>query len=87
MKQFLNFDRMITPAIIKVIFWIGVALTVIAGLIQFFAGIASPYGGGIQVASGLMTIIIGPLFTRIYCELLIVLFKMHEALQQIKDKQ
>ncbi|WP_148434746.1 hypothetical protein [Gracilibacillus massiliensis] len=31
-----------------------------------------------------MVIVVGPLVTRIYCELLIVVFKMHDALQTIK---
>ena len=86
MNQFFNFNKMITPTIIKVIFWIGVVSTVIIGLIQFFIGLGSPYGGGFQVFMGMLTIVMGPLVTRIYCELLIVLFKMHEALQDINQK-
>ncbi|TYR73422.1 DUF4282 domain-containing protein [Rossellomorea vietnamensis] len=85
MNQYINFDKMITPAIIKVIFWAGVGLSVISGLIMMISGAASPYGGGFMVFTGLMTIILGPLFTRIYCELLILLFKMNEALQSIKS--
>jgi hypothetical protein len=77
---------MITPTIIKIIFWAGVGASVIMGLIMLISGAASPWGGGIQVFGGLLTIVIGPLVTRIYCELLIVLFKMNEALQDIKSK-
>jgi hypothetical protein len=85
LNQYLSFDKMITPAIIKVIFWAGVGLSVISGLIMMISGAASPYGGGALVIIGLLTIILGPLFTRIYCELLILLFKMNEALQSIKS--
>ncbi|WP_396125449.1 DUF4282 domain-containing protein [Bacillus sp. Marseille-Q3570] len=38
------------------------------------------------VISGLVLIIVGPLVTRIYCELLIVLFKMQESLHKIDQK-
>mgnify|MGYP001346096307 FL=1 len=85
MKRFIQFDRMVTPAIIKAVFWIGVIVTVLAGLAQIFAGMSAPFGGGAQVVGGLLIIILGPLFTRIYCELLIILFKMHETLQKIND--
>ncbi|WP_130293394.1 DUF4282 domain-containing protein [Fictibacillus sp. BK138] len=32
---------------------------------------------------GLVLILVGPVLTRIYCELLIVLFKMQESLHKI----
>ena len=57
LNKFLNFDEMITPVIFKVIFWIGVALTVISGLGLIISGIGSRYGGGIQVLMGLLTIV------------------------------
>ncbi|MGY4688568.1 DUF4282 domain-containing protein [Salibacterium sp. K-3] len=86
MNNFLNFNTMITPVIIKVIFWIGVVLSIIGGLIQFFIGMTADFGGGGQVFLGLLTIVLGPLFTRIYCELLIIFFKMQESLHQINGK-
>lgn len=45
--------------------------------------------GGISFSSFLMGIvyaILGMIFARIWCELLIVLFKMNEALQTLKNK-
>ena len=86
MKEFLQFDNMITPSIIKFVFWIGAALSVLFGIIQIFAGAASPYGGGAQVISGLFTMVLGPFIMRIYCELLIVFFKIQETLQEINNK-
>lgn len=83
---------MITPMIIKIIFWIGLAASVIFGLITAFSGLAvmfSPYGGfeGFMVfLGGLLTIVFGVLGVRIYCELLIVFFKMQESLASINDK-
>ncbi len=85
-QKFISFDKMITPSIIKIIFWLGVAISIISGLIIIIGGIASPYGGGGEVISGLLFIIFGPLMTRVYCELLILLFKIHDNLCEIKDK-
>jgi hypothetical protein len=85
-QEFTSFNKMITPTIIKIIFWIGVVGSVLFGVIQIGSGIASPYGGGLLVFSGLVLIIVGPLVTRVYCELLILLFKMHESLQNISNR-
>jgi hypothetical protein len=79
MGDFLNFNKMITPTIIKFIFWVGSGFSVLAGLILLFQG-------GMESFFGLVVMVVGPFMTRIYCELLIVLFKMHEALQTIASK-
>ncbi|GAE95484.1 hypothetical membrane protein [Gracilibacillus boraciitolerans JCM 21714] len=84
MEKFIKFDSMITPMIIKIIFWIGVGLSILSGLGIMISGFTTYYGGGFQVFLGLVVIVVGPLIIRIYCELLIVVFKMHDALQTIK---
>lgn len=84
--KFVNFDKMITPTIIKILFWIGIAVVVISGLFSLVGGIITPYGGGRAVLMGLLTLVIGPIVVRVYCELLIVIFKMHEALEKIASK-
>lgn len=78
-KQFASFDKMLTPTIIQIIFWIGVVIFVLAGLIQML-------DGGINIIGGLLTIVIGPLFVRIYCEMLIIFFKIHDSLNALNDK-
>jgi len=85
MTDFLNFKKMITPLIIKVLFWIMVALSVIVGLVGIVAG-ASSYGGGLAVLGGLAWIILGPLVARIYCELLIVIFSINENLTEMNER-
>ncbi len=85
-KEISSFDQMITPMIIKIVFWIGVIVSVIAGLALILKGANSYYGSGAEVFSGLLILVLGPLTTRIYCELLIVLFKMHESLNEIRLK-
>jgi len=75
MRDYLTFRKMITPAFIQVIFWIGVALIVFGSL---FAASETPLGG-------LGAIIIGLLVWRIYCELMLILFKIYERLGEISD--
>ena len=83
--DFLNFDKMITPVIIKIIFWIGITICIIAGLAMIISGVSSYWGGGLQVLSGLATLILGPLGVRVYCELLIIIFKINDSLSEIKE--
>ncbi len=75
MEEFLAFRKMITPMIIQVIFWIGVVLAVILGFVMLFQ----------NVLLGLIQIIVGPILVRIWCELVILAFKMLETLQEIRE--
>jgi len=84
MEDFISFRTMITPTIIKVLFWIGVAGSVISGLIQIASSFGR-YGNGFLFLSGLLIIIIGPILTRVYCELLMLFFRMYDTLVEIKD--
>ena len=83
MEDYLSFRKMITPLIIQILFWVGVAGSVIMGLVTIGSSFGR-YGGGMQFLIGLLIIIIGPIVTRIYCELLILFFRMYDTLNDIK---
>ncbi len=82
MNDFLSFRTMITPIIIQIVFWIGVALCFIFGLALLVVG-STYYGGGGPVW-GLLVILFGPVLVRIYCEVFIILFRINETLTEIK---
>lgn len=90
-KDFINFQRMITPLIIKVLFWIGVGLSVISGIWTFFGGIISGINNDsfLLVIGGLIggpiSILFGVMTTRIFSELLILFFQISETLTDIKS--
>src|SRR5699024_12778759 len=94
MKKYLNFDVMITPTIIKILFWIGVAASLLGGIIFFFSGLATMFcgfrgafsGGLFTMISGVFIAVFGVLVSRIYCELRIVAFKALEKLSSIDRK-
>lgn len=97
MTEFLGFRKMITPVIIQILFWIGVAVSVMSGIGLMLAGAAASaeagrYGGGaglpggLLVFAGLLQIVLGPIFVRIYCELLILFFRIYETLAEIRDE-
>jgi len=85
MEDFLKFRKMITPVIIQVLFWVGVAGTVIAALVVMAMSFGSSGGGAAQFLGGLVMLVLGPVVVRIYCELLILFFRMNETLTDIKN--
>lgn len=82
MKDFFSFRTMITPIIIQIIFWVGVALCIILGIGYMVVG-AHYYGASAPVY-GLLILLFGPLVVRIYCEILIIFFRINETLTEIK---
>ena len=75
MGDFLRFEMMITPIVIQILFWLGVAASVIAGIVLIA-------GGNVQ---GILLIIFGPIGARIYAELLIVFFRINDHLREIQQ--
>jgi len=84
MEDFLSFRKMVTPLIIKILFWVGVAFSVIAGLVIIISSFTTRGGGGLFLF-GLLVMLIGPVISRIYCEILILFFRMHDSLNEIRE--
>lgn len=80
MKDIFYFDSMLTPKIITVVYWFMLLSSLVTGLGTMFVGENSSFLGGLGI------ILVGAIFSRIWCELLIVLFKINENLQNIVNK-
>jgi hypothetical protein len=80
MKSIFFFDSMLTPKIITVVYWFLLVVAVFSGVAAMF----SDYGGGFLTGLGIL--IGGAVGARIWCELLIVLFKINANLQKIAEK-
>ena len=85
MDDFLKFRKMITPAIIQVLFWVGVVIAVLGALGTMVSSFFRGGGGVVTFFGGLIMLVVGPVIVRIYCELLILFFRMNETLTEIKD--
>ena len=84
MKDFLYFDKMLTPKLITFVYWLLLLVSVLGGIGSMFIGY-----GGFSIGKFLLGVFYagcGALAARIWCELLIVAFKMNEALQVIRNK-
>ena len=86
MGDFLAFRKMITPTVIQVIFWLGVVGCVIMGLSVLSQGetLAFVAPGVSPTLIAILILVLGPLVIRIYCELLMVLFRIYESLRNIE---
>jgi hypothetical protein len=80
MKDLFFFDSMLTPKIITFVYWLMLFTAVIASI----GVMAAPFPGAFF--AGLAVLIGGVVLTRIWCELLIVLFKIHESAQAVARK-
>ncbi len=78
MNEYLTFDKFITPIIIQILFWLGLAGIVIMALFLIVSGVPS---GGLM---GILYLLLGPIFWRVYMEIVLVLFKIHEELRMIR---
>ena len=86
LAEFLAFRRMFTPVLVQILFWIGIAGCVFTALGQLIAGFRG--GGAIGgVVLALLTLIVGPIVVRVYCELIIILFRIYDTLQEIKGQR
>lgn len=82
--EFIAFRRFVAPYIIMVAYWLGTFGIIVMGLMAFVG--AFRFGGEMAVFlvfTAMMYIILGPIFVRLYCELLVVAFRVYETLQDI----
>lgn len=77
LAAFMSFDKMISTKIIKIVYFISLVSVVFTALsLMVF---------GRQFFGGLITLIFGPLFVRIWAEMLIVMFNINDNLAEIKN--
>jgi hypothetical protein len=89
-RDLFQWDRFITPTIIKSFYWLVIALTVLFGISGIFSGLAamaiSPFGGFIQVLSSFAGVMVGIVFSRIVAEFVLIVFRINEHLGAIRDQ-
>jgi hypothetical protein len=89
-SELLQWDRFITPSIIRVFYWLCLVMVSLAGLsliltsfcmmaINFFAGL-------LMLVASMVFILAGIIFVRILCELVMVIFRINEHLGAIRDR-
>lgn len=77
--EFLNFRRFVTPAVIQIVFWLLILANIVGSIIIMT-------GGGWAILIGFIMIFLGALMIRVYCELVILLFRIYDSLRGLEGK-
>ncbi len=90
LRDLFQWDRFITPAIIKTFYWLVIALMILFGISGAFSALAtmavSPFGGFIALLSSIAGVIVGIMFSRILAEFILIVFRINEHLGAIRDQ-
>ena len=89
-RDLFQWDRFITPTVIKTFYWLVIALIVLAGVSGVFSGLAamaiSPFGGFLVLLSSIVGAAVGIVFSRIVAEFILIVFRINEHLGAIRDQ-
>lgn len=89
-RDLFQWDRFITPTIIKVFYWLVIVLIVLSGLSGIFVGLASmavsPFSGFITILLNIAGVLVGIVFSRIAAECILIVFRINEHLGAIRDQ-
>jgi hypothetical protein len=89
-RDLFQWDRFITPTIIKTFYWLIIVLILLFGVSGVFSGLAamaiSPFGGFIVVLSSIASVVVGIVFSRIAAEFILIVFRINEHLGAIRDQ-
>ncbi|MCA6123045.1 DUF4282 domain-containing protein [Bradyrhizobium sp. WSM 1704] len=89
-KDLFQWDRFITPTIIKTFYWLVIGVIVlfgISGILSALSAMAiSPFIGFILLLASIASVIVGIVFSRIVAEFILIVFRINEHLGAIRDQ-
>jgi hypothetical protein len=89
-RDLFQWERFITPSIIKIFYWLALAMAVLAGLQGIFTGfmamITNPIAGAFAIAGAVLIAFIGVIFARIAAEFVLIVFRINEHLGAIRSQ-
>jgi hypothetical protein len=85
-----QWERFVTPSIIKLFYWLAVGITILFGL----AGVAAAFGmmtasvgsGLLMLLVSLLGMLVGVIFARIVAEFILIVFRINEHLGAIRNR-
>jgi hypothetical protein len=89
-RDLFQWERFITPSIIKIFYWLAVGICALFGLSGIISGLAlmslHALGGLFWVIGSLIGIGIGVIFARIVAEFFLIMFRINEHLGAIRQR-
>jgi hypothetical protein len=90
LRDLFQWERFITPSIIKVFYWLAVIITVVFGLSGTLSGLAvmmlQPLTGLFLVLSSVLGMLAGVILIRILSEFVLITFRINEHLGAIRNR-
>jgi hypothetical protein len=89
-RDLFQWERFITPSIIKIFYWLAVGIALLFGLSGIVSGLAlmslSPLAGLFYIIAGLIGMVISVIFARIISEFVLIMFRINEHLGAIRQR-
>jgi hypothetical protein len=89
-RDLFQWERFITPSIIKVFYWMAVGISILLGLSGVFSGLLymaiNPFAGLFWMIASLIGALIGVVFARIMAEFVLIMFRINEHLGAIRNR-
>jgi hypothetical protein len=91
LRDLFQWERFITPSIIKIFYWLAVIIAALFGLSGIVSGLAllavSPVGGIFTILGSLLGTLVGIIMARISAEFVLIVFRMNEHLGAIRNQR
>ncbi len=85
-----QWERFITPSIIKLFYWLVVVIVILAGLSGLVSALGTmafnPVAGGFAAVASFIGMLLGILFARIVAEFVLMVFRINEHLSAIRNR-
>jgi hypothetical protein len=85
-----QWERFITPSIIKLFYWLVVVIVMLGGLSGLVTAIGTlafnPIGAALTALASLAGMLVGILFARIAAEFILMVFRINEHLAAIRNR-
>jgi hypothetical protein len=89
-RDLFQWDRFITPSIIKIFYWLAVGISALFGLSGMISGLAlmslHSLGGLLWIVGSIVGIAVGIIFARIVSEFFLIMFRINEHLGAIRQR-
>ena len=85
-----QWERFITPSIIKLFFWLSVGIVILFGLSgiaqAFKLMVISPGAGILMLLAAIVGMGVGVIFARIFSEFILIVFRINEHLGALRQR-
>jgi hypothetical protein len=89
-RDLFQWERFITPSIIKIFYWLAVGISILYGLYGVLSGlfliVFNPLSGLFWIIVSLIGVLIGVIFARIISEFVLIMFRINEHLGAIRQR-